>query len=152
MTCNLFLLMGDVIFNTVFKTSLPFSNVTVIGRILGIFLFTTASRTALGPTQPPIQWIPAALSLRVKRQGLEADHSRPSSAEAKEWEELYLRSPIRLMAWCLVKKHRDNFTFTFFYTMDSEQNARSNKVCVSVQLSICTLIGNCGLNLYLYVQ
>jgi hypothetical protein len=24
---------------------------------LGIFLFTTASRTTLGPTQPPIQWV-----------------------------------------------------------------------------------------------
>jgi len=33
---------------------------------LGIFLFTTASRTALGPTQP-IQWEPGALPLRVKR-------------------------------------------------------------------------------------
>jgi hypothetical protein len=32
-------------------------------RGLGIFLFTAASRTALGPTQPPIQWIPVALSL-----------------------------------------------------------------------------------------
>jgi hypothetical protein len=30
---------------------------------LGIFLFTTASRPALGPTQPPIQWAPGALSL-----------------------------------------------------------------------------------------
>jgi hypothetical protein len=29
---------------------------------LGIFLFTTASRPALGLTQPPIQWIPGALS------------------------------------------------------------------------------------------
>jgi hypothetical protein len=27
-------------------------------RGLGILLFTTAHRTALGPTQPPIQWIP----------------------------------------------------------------------------------------------
>jgi hypothetical protein len=30
---------------------------------LGIFLFTTASRTALGPTQLPIQWVPGSLSL-----------------------------------------------------------------------------------------
>jgi hypothetical protein len=30
---------------------------------LGIFLFTAASRLALGPTQPPIQWLPGALSL-----------------------------------------------------------------------------------------
>jgi hypothetical protein len=35
---------------------------------LGIFLLTTACRPALGPTQPPIQWVPRALSLRVKRQ------------------------------------------------------------------------------------
>jgi hypothetical protein len=34
---------------------------------LGIFLFTTASRPALVPTQPPIQWVPAALYLGVKR-------------------------------------------------------------------------------------
>jgi hypothetical protein len=32
-------------------------------RGLGIFLFITASRTALGPTQSPIQWKPGALSL-----------------------------------------------------------------------------------------
>jgi hypothetical protein len=48
------------------------------------FLFTTASRTALGPTQPPIQWMPGALSLGVKRPGREADHSPPSSVEIKE--------------------------------------------------------------------
>jgi hypothetical protein len=30
-------------------------------RGLGIFLFTTASRTALGPTQPPIQWVSGTL-------------------------------------------------------------------------------------------
>jgi hypothetical protein len=53
-------------------------------RGLGIFLFTTASRMALGPTQPPIQWVPGALSLGVKRLGHEADHSPSSSAEVKE--------------------------------------------------------------------
>jgi hypothetical protein len=51
---------------------------------LGIFLFTAVSRTALGPTQPPIQWVPVALSLGVKRLRLEVDHSPPSSVEVKE--------------------------------------------------------------------
>jgi hypothetical protein len=62
-------------------------------RGLGIFLFITASRTALGLTQPPIQWVPGALSLGVRRPGHEANHSPPSSAEVKEWVELYLHYP-----------------------------------------------------------
>jgi hypothetical protein len=41
----------------------------------------TVSRTALVPTQPPIQWVSGALSLGVKRPGREADHSPPSSAK-----------------------------------------------------------------------
>jgi hypothetical protein len=60
---------------------------------LGIFLFTTVSRTALGITQPPIQWVPGSLSLGVKWPGREADHSPPSSAEVKEYVELYLHFP-----------------------------------------------------------
>jgi len=36
---------------------------------LGIFLFTTMSRPALGPIQPPIQWVPGALSLGGKAVG-----------------------------------------------------------------------------------
>jgi hypothetical protein len=50
----------------------------------GNFLLNTASRTALGPTQPPIQCVPGALSLGVKRPSRVADHSPPSSAEVKE--------------------------------------------------------------------
>jgi len=61
-----------------------------------IFLFATESRPALGPTQPPIQWLPRALSPGVKRPGIEADHSPPSSAEAKECVKLYHHFPIRL--------------------------------------------------------
>jgi hypothetical protein len=81
-----------------------------------VFLFTTASRPALGPTQPPIQWIPGALSLGVKLTRREADHSPPSSVEVKNaWS--YTSTPQYVfMAWCLVKvKHRD-FTFTFTFT------------------------------------
>jgi hypothetical protein len=75
-----------------------------------IFLLTTASRPALGSTQPPIQWVPGALSLGVKRPGREADHSPPSSAEVKECVELYLHSPITLSWRGAQFKHRDSFT------------------------------------------
>jgi hypothetical protein len=48
---------------------------------MGLFLFATASRSSLGPTQPPIQWVSGAISQEVKRPGREADHSPPSSAD-----------------------------------------------------------------------
>jgi hypothetical protein len=82
-------------------------------------VFTTASRPALGPTQPPIQWLRGAFSLGVKRLEREGDHSPPSSAEVKEWVELYLNSPIRFHGVVLSykEKHRDNFTFTFYLTL-----------------------------------
>jgi hypothetical protein len=37
---------------------------------------------ALGPTQPPIQWVPGALSLGVKWPGREADHSPPGQRKS----------------------------------------------------------------------
>jgi hypothetical protein len=83
------------------------------GRWVGIFLFTPVSRTALGPTQPSIQWVPGALSPGVKRPGRESDHSLPSSADVKECVELYLHSS-DTSSWRgaqLKQKLRDNFTF-----------------------------------------
>jgi hypothetical protein len=62
-------------------------------RRVGIYLFTTASRPALRPTQSLIQWVSWALTLGVKLSGREADHSPLSSAEVKECVELYLHSP-----------------------------------------------------------
>jgi hypothetical protein len=56
------------------------------------FLFSKSSRPALRSTQPPIQWVPAALSPGVKRSGREVDHSPPTSAEVKRmW--IYTSTP-----------------------------------------------------------
>jgi hypothetical protein len=60
---------------------------------LGIFLSTTASKPALGPIQPPIQWVPRVPSSGVKQPRREAAHSPPSIIEVKN-------------VW------RDKFTFT----------------------------------------
>jgi hypothetical protein len=48
------------------------------------FLFSTSSRQALGLNQPFIQSVLGAVSLGVKRQGHETDHSPPTSAEIKK--------------------------------------------------------------------
>jgi hypothetical protein len=63
---------------------------------LGIFLFTTVPIPALGPTQPPIQWVPWALSLGLKWPEREADHSPPSSAEVNNEWSYSSTPPIRL--------------------------------------------------------
>jgi hypothetical protein len=41
-------------------------------------------QTESGVHQPPIEWVPEAISPGVKRQGREADHSPPASAEVKK--------------------------------------------------------------------
>jgi hypothetical protein len=48
----------------------------------GDFIYFSAFRPPLGPTQLPIQWVPGSISPGVKRPWLEADHS-PSSADVK---------------------------------------------------------------------
>jgi hypothetical protein len=54
--------------------------------------FQHLSRPALGPTQPPVQWVPGH-SWGVKRPGRGVDHPPPSSARVKERVKLYLYSP-----------------------------------------------------------
>jgi hypothetical protein len=70
---------------------------------LRVLLFTTASTPALEPTHPLIQWVPAALSLGVKRPGREADHSTPSSTEFKNALSCISIPPIRLHSVMLCK-------------------------------------------------
>jgi hypothetical protein len=59
---------------------------------------------ALGPTQPPIKWIPGVLSLEIKQPERKADHSLPSSADVKECVEISPLPQYALMAWCSVEK------------------------------------------------
>jgi hypothetical protein len=73
-------------------------------RKLGIFLFTTASRTALASTQPPIQWVRGALSLGVRRPGREARHSPPSSAGQRMSRNIPPLPQYAFMEWWSVKK------------------------------------------------
>jgi len=88
-----------------------------------IFLFVPASGQSLGSIQLPIQWVPGALSSGVKRPGLEAHNSPPSSVDVKKvWS--YTSIPLYVfMAWCLFKyrivsmtwflvKHRDTFIYS----------------------------------------
>jgi hypothetical protein len=70
---------------------------------LGIFFFTTVFRLALGPTQPPVQWVLGALMLGIKWLVHEAGHLPPSSAGAKNAWSCTLIPQYVFMAWCSVK-------------------------------------------------
>jgi hypothetical protein len=73
------------------------------------FIFVT-SRSALGHTGSPVQWVPGAVSPEVKQQKREVDHSTPTNAGSSRSVkattqqlmptlrivELYLHSLIRL--------------------------------------------------------
>jgi hypothetical protein len=59
-----------------------------------IFPLASVFRPALGPTQPPVQWVPGGPFPGAKaRPGRDADHSPQSSAEVVNEKELYLLSP-----------------------------------------------------------
>jgi hypothetical protein len=49
---------------------------------VGSRIFSTSSRPAVGPTQPPIEWVPGLFPRGVRRPGRESDHS-PTSAKVK---------------------------------------------------------------------
>jgi hypothetical protein len=69
---------------------------SILGGGWEFFCSTPCPDRLWGPPKTRIQWVPRALSLGIKFLGREADHSPPSSAEAKECVELYLHSPIHL--------------------------------------------------------
>jgi hypothetical protein len=86
-----------------------FSNPSLDGSERPLHPRKTASLPLLGPTQPPIQWILRAFSPGVKRQGREAVHSPPFSADVKYARRYTSASSHIFKAKCLTAL-RDNFT------------------------------------------
>jgi hypothetical protein len=64
------------------------------------FPLASVSRQALGPSQPPVQWVPGGPFVGTKaRPGRDADHSPPSSAEVEnEWSGRHTPPPSAIMA------------------------------------------------------
>jgi len=80
------------------------------GAMMEFILFTTTSRPALEPTQPPIQRVQGAPPTPgVKQPGREADHSPPSSAEVKNvWS--YTSTP-PIHQGVVLNQARDTFSW-----------------------------------------
>jgi hypothetical protein len=72
---------------------------------LGIYLFITASRPALRPTQSPVQWVPGG-----KVAGASSWPLTPSSAEVKLRGTISPSPQYVFMAWC--SEHRGSLPFT----------------------------------------
>jgi hypothetical protein len=77
-----------------------------------IFIYSTASRQDLVPTQSPIEWVLGALPLGIKRLEREANYSPPSTAEVENGEAT--THPQVFMALCLILSTRTLF-FTLIY-------------------------------------
>jgi hypothetical protein len=59
-----------------------------------IYLFSEASRLAMGLAHFPVQWTPEAVALRVKQPGREADYFCLAPRQKKnKYVELYCLSP-----------------------------------------------------------
>jgi hypothetical protein len=81
-----------------------------------LFLFTTASRPALRPTQPSVQWVPGVVTPEVKTPRREADHSHivlrlRMRGSISQLNELCLWT--LSIVWCLKNKNINNL-----YTKD----------------------------------
>jgi hypothetical protein len=92
------LLRSSIFFSTLFSNESRASSVGIATGYgldcrwgLGTFRHSVQTGSGAHPTSYPMGT--GAISLGIKRPGREADHSPPSSAEVKEWVDLYLHSP-----------------------------------------------------------
>jgi len=83
------------------------------GQWWDFFLFITASRSDLGPNQPPIKWIPETYTPGVKRPEREDDHLHIMPMLKNAW--CYTCTPQYVFVmWCFVN-HKDKFTSYITY-------------------------------------
>jgi hypothetical protein len=82
----------------------------------GMFLLATASRLAVGPTQPPIQCELGTPSPVVNWPGGEADHSPPSSTEVKNVRNCVTPLLHVFMAWWLFNSRMSSWCSTLLTT------------------------------------
>jgi hypothetical protein len=100
--------------------------------MMGFFLFATASRPALEPTQILIQWVPRPLNAGVKRLEREADQSPLSSDKVKNAWSYTCTHPTRLycviyvlMTWCFTGK---NLPFNFLHQINPSGERNFEKI------------------------
>jgi hypothetical protein len=72
------------------------------------FHFSISAKSVLGSTQPPIQCVPWALSAGIKRPERKADHSPPTSVEAKNGGSIQPLSHTSSWRRDYLIRHRDN--------------------------------------------
>jgi len=80
---------------------------------MGIYLLTPETRPALGPTQPPIQWVPGASSLGDKACGAWSWPLTFIQCRGYERVELYIHPPIRFHG--VVQDTRTTLLYLYFY-------------------------------------
>jgi hypothetical protein len=100
-----------------------------------LFLYTTKFRPALGPTQPPIQYLPGVVSAGIKVPEDKANHSPPSSIEVKNCKAIPPLPHTPSCCGAQLIKHRDNSTF----------------ICRTAQLSTILPIPNVAVQLAVFV-
>jgi hypothetical protein len=69
-----------------------------------IIIFSIATRPALGPTKPHIQWVPGPLFPEAKEKGRDAHQSTTSSAQFKNTYSYTFTPPYVLMQSSLINK------------------------------------------------
>jgi hypothetical protein len=84
--------------------------------------------SAVGPTQPPVQWVVGALSSEVKRLGREADHSPRSSAKAKNGGATPPLPHTYLWRGAYLIKPRDNLIFFNLFTVFTPNDTTTSSI------------------------